>query len=170
MAYYIYPVSKPIINPDLLLTTRVFSTMSFKNVLIAVDNSKGSMKAVEQGLSLSTQLGAKSALVFVIDTAKARGNVDAGIMPREQLAKLKKEASTTFKRITAKYTEQQFECFTPEDKPSKGIVKVAEEWGADLIVMGTRGNSGLKRLLMGSTAENVIRLSSIPILIVPSKM
>jgi nucleotide-binding universal stress UspA family protein len=45
-------------------------------------------------------------------------------------------------------------------------VKLAAEWPADLIVMGTHGRRGLKRLALGSDAELVLRLSSTPVLLV----
>lgn len=143
--------------------------MPYKKVLIAIDNSDTSMRAAEQGLNLSSQLGASCAIVFVIDTVKTRVNVDAEVLPQDQLAKFKKEASDTFNLIAMKFPEQKFERFMPEEKPSQGIIKIAVDWEADLIVMGTLTKSGLKRLLLGSTAENTIRLSSVPILVVPSK-
>ena len=143
--------------------------MPYKKVLIAIDSSETSLKAAEHGLNLSSQLEATSAFVFVIDTEKARGNLEAGILPQDELGKLKREANATFKRIATKFPEHTYDSFMPEDKPSRGIVKIAEDWGADLIVMGTQGKSGLKRLILGSTAENIIRLSPVPILVVPSK-
>ena len=50
--------------------------------------------------------------------------------------------------------------------PVKEILRCAEEESADLIIMGTHGWTGLSRLLLGSTAENVIRASTLPVLIV----
>ena len=50
--------------------------------------------------------------------------------------------------------------------PFEEIVKAAEQEGADIIVMGTHGRSGLNRLLLGSVAERVIRLASCPVLTV----
>ncbi|MEK7715145.1 MAG: universal stress protein, partial [candidate division NC10 bacterium] len=50
--------------------------------------------------------------------------------------------------------------------PFEEIVKAAEKEGADMIVMGTHGRSGLNRLLLGSVAERVIRLAPCPVLTV----
>ena len=44
---------------------------------------------------------------------------------------------------------------TPAGEPANEIVRMAEQRGADLIVLGTRGNTGLRRLLLGSVARNV---------------
>jgi nucleotide-binding universal stress UspA family protein len=52
------------------------------------------------------------------------------------------------------------------DNASEGILRLAQEADCDLIVMGTRGRSGLKRLLMGGVAEEVLRKSLCPVLTV----
>jgi nucleotide-binding universal stress UspA family protein len=58
--------------------------------------------------------------------------------------------------------------FVEEGKPFEAILKVAEEWAADLIVLGTHGRTGLSHLLMGSVAEKVIRHSGKPLFIIPT--
>jgi nucleotide-binding universal stress UspA family protein len=51
-------------------------------------------------------------------------------------------------------------------RPADAIVKEAKEWRADLIALGTHGRRGLKRLALGSDAEPVLRLSSVPVLMI----
>ncbi|HHE32434.1 MAG TPA: universal stress protein [Chlorobaculum parvum] len=51
-------------------------------------------------------------------------------------------------------------------EPKEVIISQAEQWGADLIVMGSHGRSGLMRLMMGSVAEAVYRSASIPVLLI----
>jgi nucleotide-binding universal stress UspA family protein len=48
---------------------------------------------------------------------------------------------------------------------SEQIVRCAESWRADLIVMGTHGRSGMSRLVLGSTAAEVVRIANIPVLL-----
>ena len=127
------------------------------------------MKAADHGVNLAMQLGAVCGVVFVIDTSKVNKDTESGGLPQDQIAMLKIDAGGTIDRIAKKFPDCKLERFIPEGKPSQGIVDIANDWHADLIVMGTQGKTGLKRLLMGSTAENIIRLSSIPILVVPSK-
>ena len=55
------------------------------------------------------------------------------------------------------------------DTAGHGILQQAEEWKADLIVIGTHGRGGLYHFLMGSVAEHVARKSACPVLIVPNK-
>lgn len=59
--------------------------------------------------------------------------------------------------------------FMPEGRPTKDILKTADIWEANLIVMGTHGRTGLLHLLVGSVAEYVIRHSKIPVMIILSK-
>jgi nucleotide-binding universal stress UspA family protein len=51
-----------------------------------------------------------------------------------------------------------------EGVPEEVIVRVAAEWGSDLIVLGTHGRQGLSRLLLGSVAEHVLRIAPCPVL------
>ena len=143
--------------------------MPYQKVLIAVDDSEHSMKVAEHGINLSSQLSASIAIVFVIDPAKVNKDAESGRLPQEQIAKLKMEADKIINGITKQFNECKFERFLPEGKPSEEIVTIASDWGADLIIMGTLGKTGIKRLLLGSTAENTLRLSHTPILIVPAK-
>jgi len=53
-------------------------------------------------------------------------------------------------------------------RPDAEIVRFAQERGADLIVMGTRGYGGVKRLLLGSVADHVLRQATCPVLVVPA--
>ena len=50
------------------------------------------------------------------------------------------------------------------------IVADAKKWKADLIVLGTHGRRGIRRLVMGSDAEEIVRTSPVPVLLVRSKM
>jgi len=59
------------------------------------------------------------------------------------------------------------EIFAPAGEVKKTVLRMAEEWDAQLIVAGTHGRKGLNRLLMGSMAEGVLRGSKVPVFIVP---
>jgi nucleotide-binding universal stress UspA family protein len=55
------------------------------------------------------------------------------------------------------------------DSPALGIIRLAAEVGADLIVVGTHGQQSVPRLLMGSVAENTVRYATCPVLVVPAQ-
>lgn len=143
--------------------------MSYKKVLIAVDSSEFSINAAKKGIALAAQLDAESALLYVIDTSKALGNVDAGILPDDALLILKKEAEQTLEQLASMFPKQKITKLMPEGKPKEDILKTAEAWEADLLVLGTHGRTGLVHLLMGSVAEYIVKNSKIPVMIVPVK-
>lgn len=143
--------------------------MSYSKILIAVDSSEYSMQAAKKGLELAHQLKAKVALLYVVDTSKAIGNIDAGILAEQALIVLKKEVEQTLDELAVMYNGGEILKFMPEGHPTKDILKTAEVWEADLIVMGTHGRTGLLHLLVGSVAEYIVRHSKIPVMVVPSK-
>ena len=143
--------------------------MSYSKILIAVDSSEFSMQAAKKGLELAHQTKAEVALIYVVDTSKAIGNIDAGILPEQAMVILKKEVEQTLDELASMYNGNSILKFMPEGHPTKDILKTAEIWGADLIVMGTHGRTGLMHLLVGSVAEIVVRHSKVPVMVVPSK-
>ena len=143
--------------------------MSYKNILIAVDSSEYSIAAAKKGFDLAEQLRAKVALLYVIDTSKALGNVEVGILPEEALLILKREAEQTLNSLVTLYSGISLVELMPQGHPKQEIIKTTKIWEADLLVMGTHGRTGLLNLLMGSVAEYVMKHSEIPVLVVPSK-
>jgi len=96
--------------------------------LIAADSSEYSMTAAKKGFELSHQLNAQAALVFVIDTSQALGNVDAGITHEQALIILKKEAEETLDQLARMYNGKEVFRFMPEGHPREEIMKTAEIW------------------------------------------
>lgn len=143
--------------------------MSFKKILISVDSSEFSMEAAKRGLELAHQLHAKTALLYVVDSSKSMGSIDAGITPEMATTVLKKEVEETLDQLATMYNGNELMKFMPEGLPHDTILKTAETWEADLIVMGTHGRTGLRHLLVGSVAEHIIRESKIPVMVVPLK-
>ncbi|MBS1569894.1 MAG: universal stress protein [Bacteroidetes bacterium] len=141
--------------------------MPSQRILIAVDSSEFSMQAAKRGLELAHALRCKAALAFVVDTSKALGNIDAGILPENALIVLKKEAERTLDQLAAMYNGNELMKFMPEGHPKEDILRTARTWEADLIVVGTHGRTGLQHLLTGSVAEHVIRHARVPVMVVP---
>jgi nucleotide-binding universal stress UspA family protein len=142
--------------------------MDLKKILVAIDSSPYSMKAAEKGFQLAHQLKASLALVFVIDKTKEPLNADLGISPEQSAVLLLKQAGETIEQLIKLYDGiTEVYRFMPEGYPKKEIINTAKQWGADVIVMGTHGHTGLVHLLVGSVAEYVIRHAPVPVLVVP---
>lgn len=141
--------------------------MSYKKILIAVDSSEYSLLAAKKGMELAIQLNAEVALVYVVDLDKSLGNVEAGIFPEEAKLIIKKEVEETLDSLAKLNSDIIIYKFMPQGDPKKEVVNTAQAWGADLIVVGTHGRTGLLHLLMGSVAESIIHQSKIPVLVVP---
>ena len=139
-----------------------------KKLLIAIDNGPSSEKVSSKGFELAKQLNVEIALVSVVDTSALM--TDGGVTPKEMADLIKND----YKKSQQLLIENVFKnykvwSFIEEGKPFEVILKVAEEWEADLIVLGTHGRTGLTHLLMGSVAEKVVRHSIKPLFIIPTK-
>lgn len=139
-----------------------------KKILIAIDNGPTSEKVALQAFQLGQQLNAEIAIISVIDTAElmTEGNVTPNELENISKNDIKKNQEMLIDKVFNNY---KIWTFIEHGKPFEEILKVAEEWEADLIVLGSHGRKGLSHLLMGSVAEKVIRQSTKPTFIIPTK-
>lgn len=136
-----------------------------KQILVPVDFSDGSAHALAFAVSLAKHFGAKLTLLYVSQaqfygsefghTPGAEGSIREGCCERLR--------SFAAGRVESDLLE---ETIVRSGVPSDEIVKAAQESHTDLIVINTRGQTGLKHVLMGSTAERVVRHATCPVLVV----
>lgn len=144
--------------------------MAYQKILIAIDSSAYSINAARKGFELAHQLNAAIGLIYVINRNKESMNVELGITPEESETVLLKQAEENISQLIKMYNGvDEILRFTPEGFPKNEIINTAIEWGADLIVMGTHGRTGLTHLLVGSVAEYVIRHAGVPVMVISSK-
>ncbi len=141
--------------------------MPYSRILISVDGHENSLTVAKKGIELANKLNAKAALLFVVDTAKAMGNIEANIMPQEALILLKKEAQQTLDQMASMYEAKDLVKFMPEGHPAEDIIKTALNWEADLIIVGTHGKKGLAKLLSSHVSDYVLHHAKIPVLLIP---
>ena len=139
--------------------------MSIHRILTALDDSAFAAHAVEVGTELATTLTAQAALVYVVDPRLAL-QPDRGIPAAEWLATLRREGQAFLATAGQRTGLPPAWQFLREGKPSDEILAAAREWEADLIVIGTHGRSGVSRLILGSTAESVVRHATCPVLVI----
>ena len=137
----------------------------FKNILLAVDGSEYSHKAIEYAKSLTERYGANLWLVHVFShTSDLLGYQDF-----EKLYAKRKSAGQAVldsaKKILGSTTFKVHEELL-EGSEAEAILTVAENHRADLIVMGTRGFGAVKGMLVGSVSRKVIHLSTCPVMVV----
>lgn len=139
----------------------------YKNIVVATDGSKQNKKAVRHALEFAKMCGAKLYSVCVVDTASFSAiPMDVGWeMMYELLIKEANMATAAVGEI-AQNEGIPFEAVVLEGHPGSEIVEFANKRGIDLIVMGTLGKRGLDHFLLGSVAENVVRNSKVPVLVV----
>ena len=141
--------------------------MPYSRILIAVDGHENSLLVAKKGIELSHKLNASAALLFVVDTAKAMGNIEAGIMPQEALIILKKEAQQTLDQLAAMYNGKDVVKFMPEGHPAEDIIKTAINWEADLIIVGTHGKKGIAKFLSSHVSDYVLHHAKVPVMLIP---
>ena len=146
--------------------------MNINKILIAVDNSTCSENAAKTGYEVARKFGAEVALVNIIEPIPANVNPDLTLAPvfLETYDNSDENSHILLKEVENKFSEGIITTYLSViDSAAHGIVQQAEEWHADLIVIGTYGRGGLYHFLMGSVAEDVARKSAVPTLIVPYK-
>ncbi|MEO6835260.1 MAG: universal stress protein [Candidatus Tumulicola sp.] len=139
-------------------------------ILIPVDGSEQSLRALDVAADLASALRATLIVCHVADIARvaamtfgepqfAQECFDA--VRAEGASMLKEAVERAQRRVDG--VESQIGRGNVVDE----ILRLATEAGAEWIVMGSHGRSGLSRLLMGSVAEGVLRHSTVPVMIVP---
>ncbi|ALH96023.1 universal stress protein [Acinetobacter equi] len=144
---------------------------TYKHILVPVDESPISYAAVENALALANELQATVTVMSVIavdpfigvDFYKVAPAVTDYFMKAEEAARLRlKEIEDLFIRDNIPVNTKIIHGVSPAD----GIISIADEVSADLIIMGSHGRTGFKKMMLGSVAQTVLTQSPIPVLII----
>jgi len=142
--------------------------MLFNRIVAAYDGSKESEKALEKAIELANSApGARLDIVHVYQFPAvylADGFVMANTLNKELMERAEQLVEGLKKRLSETGMEAHVELL--HGSPSDSILKYAKEREADLIVIGSRGLSGIKELVLGSVSHNVVQRSPIPVLVV----
>lgn len=140
--------------------------MNFKNIVVAVDFSDTSRRAVEAAEDLARRCGAKLHLLHSHPIQFLTSSPYAPVLPAYHFDDLDAAARKQLHTWRTEHCAEglDVEEHLSEEPPSLAIVDVAEELGADLIVIGTRGLTGVKHVLLGSVAERVVQSAHCPVL------
>ena len=140
--------------------------MIFQKILVPLDGSEHSGRALETSIQLAKKLDSKLGLLTVYSmTGVSAPSPDMAVIATEA-------AYNSCKKVLAKAEQKvrsekiEVETEFAEGNAVKEIVKKAKEGKFDLIVMGARGLSTFKKILVGSVSEGVIKSAPCPVLIV----
>lgn len=142
---------------------------SMSKILVPVDFSSTSNKAFLLARELAACWGGELHLIHVLDTDFLSGAVHITIEPLEEsLAKWKKRAEEKLKAIYHNEEGPQLsgEIHIRKGKPHEEILKIADELGVGMIVIGSHGRKGLERAIFGSVADKVTKMAEMPVLVV----
>ncbi len=135
-------------------------------ILIPVDFSENSIKAFELALSLNRNQKTTVILVHIVELI-----YDFASQAAIALDSMHTDAKKLLDEIEKKYKSEhlKFEKIVEEGTASISISRLASQYEVDVIVIGTSGAGGLKKLIMGSTTQNLLKESNVPVLVVPAK-
>jgi nucleotide-binding universal stress UspA family protein len=143
------------------------ASFQFRRILVPIDFSPSSRRTLHAALPFARQFGAKIGLVHVVEPMLLPENLMLSVPELPALgddlvaASQKRLDQLAEQEIPA---EHRLPALVRVGRPFDEIIRIANETQVDLIVISTHGYTGLKHVLMGSTAERVVRHASCPVL------
>ena len=141
----------------------------YKNILVPVDGSDIAGQALREAIRLARSLSSRIRVIHIVNGTPSPDCTPSVIeelitQQRSTGESILHEAKTAVRSAGIEVDHRLIEALG--EPAGKFVVVEANDWPAHLIVCGTHGRSGLKRLLMGSDAEYIVRHSPVPILLV----
>ena len=148
--------------------------IKIKKILFPLDLTENSSKILPYVLSISEKYDSIIYLLHVVQDLNRWGKL---YVPHPSMDKFQKEAIEVAKKAMDKVCENQLQsCPNFQKRVVSGdaveeILKVVESEDIDLLIMGTHGRKGLEHTIFGSVANNVLKKSPVPVLVInPYKM
>lgn len=142
--------------------------MNYRRILVPVDGSPTSNKALVAALQIARDSGGHVLLVHEVDELSYLTGFENGQIVIEEVRRGAGQllaAALEIAKAAGVPAETRL-LDLPGERLGDSIAREAGKWDADLIVVGTHGRRGLQRALLGSGAEQVIRLSPVPVLVI----
>ncbi|WP_323192241.1 universal stress protein [Halostella sp. PRR32] len=138
---------------------------SYDEILVPTDGSEPATAAMDHGIAIAQEAGARIHAVNVVDVSSLAANPNV-TPPTELLDQFRSQGESATEAIATRAREAGLDAVTSvrEGIPSSDLLQYARENEIDLIAMGTHGRTGLERYVLGSTTERIVRESEIPVL------
>jgi nucleotide-binding universal stress UspA family protein len=146
----------------------------YGKILVPVDGSATSNRGLEEAIRLAKDQGSTLYLLHVVEEYVLTQSVDAGRIAIDRLLAELREAGAAILAASEKKVVQAGVRCQPileesvSNRVADIIVERAKQLAVDLIALGTHGRRGLRRIVLGSDAEIVLRYTPVPILLVRS--
>ena len=143
----------------------------YQKILVPVDGSDTSLLGLNEAIRLAKNQKGALRLLHVVHDFLVAGGHGAAVYTSELRKELRERGEQILKDAAGVAHWQGVEpesrmVETPGGSVGAMIVEEAEKWPADLIVLGTHGRRGIRRLVMGSDAEYVVRTTPVPVMLV----
>lgn len=142
--------------------------VALKKILVPVDFSKCSLKALTYALAFAKQFKAEITLLYVVQPYYVPGDYAGGLdyaaLEKEIEDSSEQRLNELAKKVIGK--KAAYHVLLEVGRPVDEITRTADELNTDLIIIATHGHTGLKHVVLGSTAENVVRHAPCPVLTV----
>lgn len=153
---------------ETLLTNKDKTMLNINHILHPTDFSDCSNHALRYACSLATQFGAELHLLHAVRESDMVAPYMTGFVPSDYYQQQMQFAEEELSELPGKVMNHSGSVTRNvcEGVPFVEIIRYSKDNAIDLIVMGTHGYSGLKHLILGSVAENVVRKAPVPVLTV----
>jgi nucleotide-binding universal stress UspA family protein len=141
--------------------------MNFRSIICATDFSDFSNRTIPYGVAIAREFDAKLYVCHVIDLSAVTIYGEFQLDPVGQQARIQQEAQAHLPKIPG-LDRVAWEPLIAVGQPAAEIARLVEEKGVDLVITSTRGHSGLKRLILGSVTQRLMRILTCPLLAVQS--
>ena len=141
--------------------------VQMKNILCATDFSDFSNHTIPYGIALAKEFEARLYICHVIDLSSIAIYGEFQLNPIDQQNRIRKQAAEQLDQIIGKQPVK-WEPLISVGHTADEISRLVEEKEIDLVIAATRGRSGLKRLILGSVTERLMRVLACPLLVVHS--
>ena len=148
--------------------------MTYRRILVPVDGSRASLRGLREAIRLAKGQRSRLRVVHVVDETALLGAAEAGAdaaalvrskgaRGRRLVERARRAADRAGLRGATAIRE------SAGQSAARGILAEAKRWRADLIVMGTHGRRGVRRMVLGSDAEEILRRADVPVLLVRAR-